>query len=61
MDLRSFCRADSIATIKCPQDFNLNGVLLDRKSLNRLCGYGDTAPSRYLDDSGADVQSEIIK
>ena len=53
MDLRRCCSGDSnatIATLNCPQNFNLNRVLVTRESLNRLCGYGGAPLSRYLDD-----------
>ena len=53
MDLKACCRGNenaTIATIKCPENFNLKSVLITRESLFRLCGFGDTPTIRYLDD-----------
>ena len=40
----------TIMTVQCPKTFNLSSVIINRESLNRLCGYGATTISRYLDD-----------
>ena len=40
----------TILTVQCPKTFNLSSVIINRESLNRLCGYGATTISRYLDD-----------
>ena len=37
-------------TVQCPKTFNLSSVIVNRESLNRLCGYGATTINRYLDD-----------
>ena len=43
-------RAATISSINCPKDHNMSTVLVDRDSFYRLCGFGATASSRYLDD-----------
>ena len=40
----------TIMTVQCPKTFNLSSVIVNHESLNRLCGYGATTISRYLDD-----------
>ena len=64
MDLKSCCRGKenaTIATIKCSENFNLKSVLITRESLFRLCGYGDTTTSRYLDDQVSVYTSNYTK
>ena len=52
--LKSCCRDGdgnaTIVTISCPPNFNMKSIIVSRESLHRLCGYGETTASRYLDD-----------
>ena len=41
---------DTIAVICCSAMFNMRNVVVTRKTLWRLCGYGNTSADRYLDD-----------
>ena len=41
---------DSVLTINCSSNFNLRSLVVTRESIWRLCGHGETAADRYLDD-----------
>ena len=62
MDLRSYCccgkSTETIATLNCPQNFNLKRLIITRESLKRLCGYAIDSPGRYLDDQVCNVTGE---
>ena len=53
-NLKSLClqgdQYTTICTTKCPKDHNMKSVIISQDSLYRLCGFGSTAASRYLDD-----------
>ena len=40
----------TIVSIECPQEHSMNAIIVTRESVARLCGFGVTLSSRYLDD-----------
>ena len=52
--LRSLCSTTpgntTIVQIECPVNTNMRSVIIDKDSLHRLCGFGTSTASRYLDE-----------
>ena len=40
----------TIVSVECPQEHSMNTVIVTRESVARLCSFGSTLSSRYLDD-----------
>ena len=50
----------TIVSIECPQEHSMNTVIVTRESVARLCGFGSTLSSRYLDDQVQLCRTKLI-